>query len=125
MSVTPEDWRKRGKTIDLRDGSIFVVEMTGTGVPILVLHGFPTSSWDFARSADLLAERGRRVVLFDFLGFGFSDKPHDAAYSLFEQAEIAIGVARAHGIKRAHLWAHDMGTSVATELLALRERNLL
>lgn len=123
MNVTPEQWRKRGRTIDLRDGSIFAVDVPGTGTPVLVLHGFPTSSWDFASAASVLHEKtGRRIVLFDFLGFGFSDKPHDAAYSLFEQAEIAIGVAKALGVGRAHLWAHDMGTSVATELLALRER---
>jgi pimeloyl-ACP methyl ester carboxylesterase len=125
MSVTPEQWRKTGRTIDLRDGRIFAVDLSGSNVPVIVLHGFPTSSWDFASAATMLKERGRRVVLFDFLGFGFSDKPHDAAYSLFEQAEIAIGIARELGIGRAHLWAHDMGTSVATELLALRERRLL
>jgi pimeloyl-ACP methyl ester carboxylesterase len=125
MTVTPEEWRKRGKTIALRDGDIFTVDLAGSGVPVLVLHGFPTSSWDFAAAALLLQEKGRRVILFDFLGFGFSDKPHDAAYSLFEQAEIAIGVARSLGVKSAHVWAHDMGTSVATELLALRERDLL
>jgi pimeloyl-ACP methyl ester carboxylesterase len=125
MKITPEDWRKRGKTIDLRDGGIFAVDLEGSGVPILVLHGFPTSSWDFAAAATHLQDKGRRVVLFDFLGFGFSDKPHDAAYSLLEQAEIAIGVARELRLKRVHVWAHDMGTSVATELLALRERGLL
>lgn len=126
MNVTPPLWRSRGRTVDLRDGRIFAVELAGsTGVPVLVLHGFPTSSWDFAEAAAALAARGRRVVLFDFLGFGFSDKPHDAGYSLFEQADIATGVARAFGIGRAHLWAHDMGTSVATELLARRERGLL
>lgn len=125
MQVTPEEWRKRGKTIALRDGGIFTVDLPGSGVPVLVLHGYPTSSWDFSAAASRLHEIGRRVVLFDFLGFGFSDKPHDAAYSLFEQAEIAIGVARELGVKHAHLWAHDMGTSVATELLARRERDLL
>jgi pimeloyl-ACP methyl ester carboxylesterase len=122
MTVTPEEWRKRGKHIALRDGDIFVVDLPGPGVPVLVLHGFPTSSWDFAAAATHLHGKGRRVVLF---GFGFSDKPHDAGYSLFEQAEIAIAVARDLRLTRVHLWAHDMGTSVATELLALRERGLL
>jgi len=64
-------------------------------------------------------------VLFDFLGFGYSDKPPDHGYSLFEQADVAQQVARACGISRAHVWAHDMGTSVATELCARRERGLL
>ncbi len=126
MNVTPEAWRARGRTVDTADGRIFAVELgAGGGVPVLVLHGFPTSSWDFAEAAAALAGSGRRVVLFDFLGFGFSDKPHDAGYALFEQADVAVAVARAFGIGRAHLWAHDMGTSVATELLARRERKLL
>lgn len=126
MNVTPEAWRARGRMLETRDGRIFAVELGGgSGTPVLALHGFPTSSWDFAEAAEVLAASGRRIVLFDFLGFGFSDKPHDAGYSLFEQAEIAIAVARALGVERAHLWAHDMGTSVATELLALRERSLL
>ncbi len=125
--IEPEDWRARGREIETPDGKIFTVAVgEGKKRPVLVLHGFPTSSWDFAEAATLLAEQsGRRVVLFDFLGFGLSDKPHDAGYSLFEQADVAALVARAHGIERAHVWAHDMGTSVATELLARRERKLL
>ena len=40
MNVTPEEWRKRGREIDLRDGRIFVVEKAGAaGTPVLVLHG--------------------------------------------------------------------------------------
>ena len=124
--VSPETWRQRGRTIALPDGRIFALELgEGTGVPVLALHGFPTSSWDFAEAASALHARGRRVIVFDFLGFGLSDKPHDAGYSLFEQAEVAIAVARAFHLSRGHLWAHDMGTSVATELLARRERGLL
>ena len=124
--LSPETWRKRGRTIDLPDGRIFAVELGGgTGLPVLALHGFPTSSWDFAEAGGALHTRGRRVILFDFLGFGLSDKPHDAGYSLFEQAEVAIAVARAFDVSGAHLWAHDMGTSVATELLARRERGML
>jgi pimeloyl-ACP methyl ester carboxylesterase len=128
--ITPEDWRARGREIDTPDGKIFTVTVgpdgKATKPPVLVLHGFPTSSWDFAECATLLAERAeRKVVLFDFLGFGLSDKPHDAGYSLFEQADVATLVARAAGLDRVHLWAHDMGTSVATELLARRERGLV
>jgi len=122
--IDPSAWRARGREIDACDGRVFVVELGSGETPVLVLHGFPTSSWDFAEAAEIVA-KDRRVVLFDFLGFGLSDKPHDMAYSLFEQADVATMVARACGIRRAHLWAHDMGTSVTTELLARRERGLL
>ncbi|MBI2388337.1 MAG: alpha/beta hydrolase [Deltaproteobacteria bacterium] len=114
-------WKARGRTVTTPAGAVFVVD-TGAeheGTPVLVLHGFPTASWDFAEVVDLLARR-RRVVAFDFLGYGFSDKPARHAYSLFEQADVALTVARACGIARAHLLAHDMGTSVATELCARR-----
>ncbi len=121
------EWRERGRSIDTRDGRVWTIdvspERTGS-IPVLVLHGFPTSSWDFADAITLVA-KSRRVVAFDFLGYGLSDKPRDHGYSLFEQADAAIAVARAHGIERAHLWSHDMGTSVVTELLARRERMLL
>lgn len=126
-SLSVEAWRERGRTIDVPEGKIFAIELGADNTertPVLVLHGFPTSSWDFAEVATLAA-RQRRVVLFDFLGFGLSDKPADAGYSLFEQADVALLVARAFGITRAHVWSHDMGTSVATELCARRERGLL
>ncbi len=122
-------WHERGRYIDVPEGRVFVVEL-GAGsrdadaTPVLVLHGFPTSSWDFVDAATLVSKQ-RRVVLFDFLGFGYSDKPRDHGYSLFEQADVALLVARACGLSRAHVWAHDMGTSVATELCARRERGLL
>ncbi len=123
-----EAWLERGRTIEVPEGRVFVVEIgangDGAATPVLVLHGFPTSSWDFLDVATLLAEK-RRVVLFDFLGFGYSDKPNDYGYSLFEQADVAEAVARACGMTCAHVWAHDMGTSVATELCARRERGLL
>ena len=64
------------------------------------------------------------MIVHDHLGFGFSDKPADYSYSLIEQAEVALGVWRALGVTRGHLVAHDYGTSVATELLARRERGL-
>ena len=64
-------------------------------------------------------------MALDFLGFGWSDKPPELAYSLFEQADATVAIAKALGLTRVHLWAHDMGTSVATELLARRERGNL
>jgi len=125
--MTPDEWRARGSDLVTVDGRIFVTELGAANdahVPVLVLHGFPSCSWDFDESAAIVA-RDRRVVLFDFLGYGLSAKPRAAAYSLFEQADVACAVAKAKGLERVHLWAHDMGTSVATELLARRERGVL
>lgn len=112
--------------LETADGAVFTVVLGagGDAVPVVVLHGFPTSSWDFAAAAERVAAE-RPVLLFDFLGFGWSDKPAEHGYSLFEQADAACAVVAAAGHRRVHLWAHDMGTSVAAELLARRERGLL
>ena len=62
---------------------------------------------------------GRRIVAFDFLGFGLSDKPRDHVYSLHAQADLAEEVWRRFaGPGPLVVAAHDMGTSVATEILA-------
>lgn len=101
---------------------IFCVEAGAEDAPrLLVLHGFPTSSLDFHRVVDPLARRFR-VVLHDHVGFGLSDKPADFSYSLLEQAEVAFSLWRELGVDSGHLLAHDYGTSVATEILARRER---
>ena len=108
--------------MEVRDRRIFCVDTGRTGLSnLLVLHGFPTSSLDFHRVIDVLSER-YRVVVHDHLGFGFSAKPARYSYSLLEQAEMAFELWHELGIERGHLLAHDYGTSVATEVLARRER---
>jgi pimeloyl-ACP methyl ester carboxylesterase len=126
MAPSIEAWRDRGRAVTTRDGDVWTLDAKGgdaAATPVLVLHGFPSSAYDFADAIDRVAAR-RRVVALDFPGFGLSCKPPDHGYSLFEQADVVCEVARAVGLSRAHLWAHDMGTSVATELLARRERGL-
>ena len=85
-------------------------------VPVLVLHGFPTSSHDWHRVLDDLSRR-HRLVLLDLLGYGLTNKP-DQRYSLFEQADLVEAVVRRLGLDEVALVSHDMGDSVAGELLA-------
>lgn len=126
VSPDAERWRARGRTVRARGLDVFAVTANdgAPGIPLLLLHGFPSSSFDFHRCWDALA-RGRRIVALDLPGFGFSAKPADYGYSLFEQADVVEIVSRELGIVRADLLAHDMGTSVATELLSRREAGLL
>jgi len=89
----------------------------GDGAWCTLLHGFPTSSFDWHRVWDTLCTR-RRLLSFDFLGFGDSDKPADHDYSIHEQADIAEALWRVRGVRQTALIAHDYGVSVAQELLA-------
>lgn len=92
---------------------------------MVLLHGFPSSSLDWRAVVDRLAGE-QRLLLIDFPGFGFSAKPATGySYSLIDQADRVLMMLAARGIRRIDLVAHDMGTSVACELLARREMGLL
>ena len=109
-----ETWKRDGRTVKTPDGDVFFrLDGASASTPLLLLHGFPTSSHDFCEIVPTLA-RDRPVLSFDFLGFGFSDKPRGFSYALFEQADVACAVVRAAGFDRVHVLAHDMGTSVLT-----------
>lgn len=94
---------------------MFVRSAAGAGPTVLLLHGFPSSSYDWRSVAPLLA--GRPWVTLDFLGLGLSDKPR-RPNSLLRQADLVTEVLDRTVQGPATMIAHDMGTSVATELLA-------
>lgn len=114
------DWATRGRVLSLAGGGVWVLDQPATQEaeldPVLVLHGFPTCSFDWRHVLPALSRR-RRVVLFDFPGFGLSDKP-DQRYSIRRQADVAEAVCAALGLDRLALVTHDMGDSIGGELLA-------
>lgn len=120
------DWQRRGQVHTFFGLEVFALEAGPADATetVLLLHGFPSSSYDWEPLLPLLPPTWR-VITLDLPGFGLSSKPVGAPYSLFEQADIVEQVLRAHGVSRAHVLAHDMGTTVACELLARRERGLL
>jgi pimeloyl-ACP methyl ester carboxylesterase len=110
-------WRERGVPFEFRGHAIHVVEQPGDGAPLVLLHGFPSSSYDWRPLLEELPTTS--AIAFDFLGFGLSDKPPDHDYSLFWQADLVEELARRHGDGGpVFVLAHDMGTSVANELMA-------
>ena len=120
--VTPSAWRAAGETFSWRGLRVFY-RVGGQGAPLVLLHGFPTSSWDWSHVWDELA-RGYRVIALDYVGFGFSDKPAAGPYSIFAYADQVEALLARLGVARAHVLAHDLGVTVAQELLA-RDRERL
>ncbi len=93
---------------------------------LLLIHGFPESSYSYHAVIDGLLGRFDRIILFDMLGYGLSDKPTEGyTYSLFEQADTALTVWRHFGIKGGHMLSHDMGDSVATEIVSRHVSGLM
>jgi pimeloyl-ACP methyl ester carboxylesterase len=117
MTLTPRvrAWRERGAAERVEGHGIHVFRREGDGPLMLLLHGFPSSSYDWRLMLDELPGRG--VIAYDCLGFGLSDKPRDHTYTLAGQADIAESLLAGHG-GPVFLVGHDMGTSVATELMA-------
>ncbi|WLG85778.1 alpha/beta fold hydrolase [Pseudomonas cucumis] len=110
-------WRKCGQTFVFR-GETIRYWAAGQGEPLLLIHGFPTASWDWHYLWQPLAQR-YRVIACDMLGFGDSAKPVNHDYSLLEQADLQQALLAHLNVEQpVHVLAHDYGDSVAQELLA-------
>lgn len=118
-----EQWQRAGKWFSYGGHAIFS-RMAGEGEPVVLLHGFPTASWDWNRVWPLLAQH-HQVLTLDMLGFGFSDKPPLYDYSIQDQADLFEGWITGLGLKSVSLFAHDYGCSVAQELLAREQEGVL
>jgi pimeloyl-ACP methyl ester carboxylesterase len=116
FSAPTRRWLESGRHVDIEGKGIFVHER-GNGPAVLLLHGFPTSGYDWRGVIDALADAYRCIAL-DFPGYGLSDKPAAYSYSLFQQTDVVESLAEALGLEEAHVVSHDVGTSVHTELLA-------
>jgi len=114
--VPLEDWYADVQSHTHR-GHEIVYRRDGCGEALLVIHGFPSASWDFHKIWRDLARRFD-VIAPDMIGFGCSAKPKRYPYSLFDQADLMEGLLEALGIARLHLLAHDYGDSVVQEMLA-------
>jgi pimeloyl-ACP methyl ester carboxylesterase len=118
-------WAQRGRFVTLAEGHRIFCVQAGRGPDLVLVHGFPSTSHDFAAALPLLTARFR-VTTFDQLGFGFSDKPTgDVSYSLLDQGRRAGEVVRALGIERARVVGHDMGLTVAVEMICRQEAGTL
>ena len=121
-------WREEGEHISFgaHGHKLFVkqfgVENASSEKTLLLIHGFPESSYSYHGIVEGMLKTFDRIILSDMLGYGWSDKPtRNYSYSLLEQADSVLEVWNHFGVKGGHMLSHDMGDSVATEILARRE----
>ena len=110
----------RGEFVDISGTRLyyFAAGSRGSGEPILLLHGFPTSSHLWGQLVPLLPQ-GHRVIVVDLLGYGRSDVPGDRDLSLRGHAERLISLLDALSIGFATVVGHDLGGGIA-QAMALR-----
>lgn len=114
--ISSDDWRRAGAMWSWRGRRIFT-RVDGRGDPLVLIHGFPTASWDWWRLWPELTAR-YRVITLDMLGFGWSEKPAHADYTIAAQADLIEALLAREQVTHFRLLAHDYGVTVAQELLA-------
>ena len=116
------DWKNKGTLVSVYDKDIFVIDKGKSKDTLVILHGYPTSSYDYYKVLPELS-RHYRVIIHDHLGFGFSEKPLEYSYSIIEQADVALQLWKQMGLTNVTLLAHDYGTSIATEIIARHNKH--
>ncbi|MBY5993996.1 alpha/beta fold hydrolase [Ferrimonas balearica] len=118
MVPSVQQWQAQGEYWHWQGHRLFYRHHSRPGKPtLLLIHGFPSASWDWWALWPALSERFT-LVAPDLLGFGLSDKPHPHAYRIGEQTQLLLELMTHLQIESAALLAHDYGDTVAQELLA-------
>jgi len=93
----------------------------GEGIPILLLHGFPETSYAWRFQIDALAEAGYRAIAPDLRGYGSSDVPTDVnRYSIFDIVGDLVGLLDSLGIRQAVVVGNDWGANIAWQCVQFR-----
>lgn len=95
----------------------------GEGEPLILLHGFPTSSYLFHGMLPILAEHFA-VYALDLLGYGDSVVSPETPIHLEAQADMVTAFARALGLSPFTLIGHDLGGGIA-QIAALNHPEVL
>ena len=113
-----EAWEAAGRRFDFRGHRVFLrTDGAADAPPLLLIHGFPTASWDWCKLWAELAQT-QRLVAADMLGLGFSAKPRGHRYTVAEQADLFLAALAEAGVGECAILAHDLGDTVAQELIA-------
>jgi pimeloyl-ACP methyl ester carboxylesterase len=96
------------------DGISLAVRDEGAGAAVVLLHGFPDSSYVWRHQIPVLTAAGFRAIAPDLRGLGGSDKPPEVdAYRMTTIAKDVLAILDHFGIERAHVVGHDFGANLA------------
>lgn len=97
-------------------GRFHLRETPGAGIPLVMVHGWPESSYCWTHLVRHLPDR-YRVIAPDLRGLGDSERtPEPSAYEKHQLAQDVLSVLDAIGVERFHLVGHDWGGVVSQEM---------
>jgi len=119
------DWRDAsppGQIADIDGVGIHYIDQ-GHGPAVVLVHGFGGHTFSFRHAIPALAS-DHRVVAVDLMGFGYSERPANADYSLTAQATRVLRLMDALGIDSAVALGHSMGGEVVMRMAALAPKRV-
>lgn len=122
--MTSSEWKKKGNLIPVFDKEIFTIDIGSHKNTLVILHGYLTSSYDYYKVLPELSKH-YRVVLLDFIGFGFSEKLDKQYFTIIDQADYVLELCRLLDLNNITLFAHDYGTEIAQEIIARQNYSLI
>lgn len=114
--ISFEQWSQCGKYFEWRDHNVFF-QRGGKGEVLLMLHGFPTCGWDWCWVSKHLLSRFHMIVP-DLLDYGLSLNARLNVCTIADQADMLEALMKHRDISEVHILAHNVGDTVAQELLA-------
>lgn len=93
------------------------MDLPGNGIPLVMIHGLGcAASYEYPPLARLSPLQGRRMILVDLPGYGYSDKPDDFPYTTTAQAQVVTELLTHLHPGRVVLYGHSMGGSISIEV---------
>ncbi len=117
-TLEPEEAAGDGQFVTVDDVRLHYLDggaMTGDRPPVLLLHGFGSSTYSWRHTMSAIASH-ERVLALDLPGHGYSQRVTTSTYSLRRSADLVAGFLAALGIDRAVVVGNSMGGAVALQL---------
>jgi pimeloyl-ACP methyl ester carboxylesterase len=103
----------------LVDGVRLAYRDRGEGDPVVFVHGTPSYSHEWRHVVPAVEAAGHRVITYDLLGYGASERPLDRDTSVGAQTELLVGLLDALGVERPGLITHDIGGAIGQRIAVL------
>lgn len=117
--IAYDDWTTDGHSFSWHGHKVFY-RSEGTGAPLLLLHGFPTCSWDWSWISGRLAQT-YRLIIPDMLDCGRSRNPFSRSLTIMDQVDMLADLLAELDLPAVRILAHDVGDTIAQEILARQQ----